>query len=86
MTTEINEKISELSKQHEAMLVMMKIVEPFNDKQKAFYKQMKIKVHKVFVTVKESTGIIERETKKEVTMAKEHEENRALVKLIAEMN
>jgi len=47
---------------------------------------MKVKIHKVCVTVKESKSMIEREVKKEVTMAHEHEENRALVKVITELN
>jgi hypothetical protein len=64
----------------------MKIVEPFNEEQKKYYSKISRSVNKCCMTVKESLKMMEKEEKKEKIMEKEHEENRALVILIKEMN
>lgn len=64
----------------------MKIVDPFTDDQKKFYKKINIAVGKCGKTLKDSNFSMEQEAKKEDIYTADHEECGKIVEVIAKMN
>jgi len=64
----------------------MKVVEPFNDKQKEFYKKISAQVHKVNMTLKGADVVMEKNKKQKKILLKDHNECGEIVEIISKMN
>lgn len=86
MKTEINTELDGLKEEMDKVLADMKIVEPFNDDQKKFYKKIGIAVMKCNQTLKDDVLAMEKNAKNEVNYDKDHEECGEIVEVISKMN